>query len=104
MTAPDLSVGRSVIVEMIRLAALEVPGVIRVGRGGPAARAWFAGPPVNVRLRDGQVSVRLWVVARPRVALQPLAGQVRAAVKAAIERLLGLEVGTVTVIVDGVGA
>jgi uncharacterized alkaline shock family protein YloU len=103
MTAPVLAVGRSVIVEMVRLAALEVPGVIRVARGGPALRAWFAGSPVGVRVRDGRVSVRLWVIARPGVALVPLAAQVRSAVTGAIERLLGLEAGMVTVIVDGVG-
>ena len=36
----ELTVGRGVIDEMVRLAAFEVPGVLRVGRGGPAlARA-----------------------------------------------------------------
>lgn len=103
MSGPSLTVGRSVIVEMVRLAALEVPGILRVGRGGSALRAWFAGSPVRIRLREGRVDVRLWVVARPAVALAPVARQVQAAVGAAVERLLGLELGTVTVVVDGVG-
>ena len=30
-----LSVGPGVIRDTVRLAALEVPGVLRVGRGGP---------------------------------------------------------------------
>jgi len=36
--------------------------------------------------------------------LAPLAGQVRTTVAATVERLLGLELGSVTVLVDGVGA
>jgi uncharacterized alkaline shock family protein YloU len=54
-------------------------------------------------VRDGRVDVTVWLVARPRQRLVPLTGQVRAAVGAAVERLLGLEVGAVTVLVDGVG-
>ena len=99
-----LSVGPGVIRETVRLAALEVPGVVRVGRGGPRWRGAIAGSPVRIRVRDGQVHVTLWVVARPRQQLVPLTEQVRAAVGAAVVRLLGLELGGVTVLVDGVGA
>jgi hypothetical protein len=60
-----LSVGRGVIVEMARLAALEVPGVLRVARGGPAWRAFFRGPAVAVRTHGTRVDIRLWVLARP---------------------------------------
>ena len=61
----DLSVGRGVIVEVARLAALEVPDVLRVARRGPPWRAALAGPPVMVRVRADGVSVRLRVIARP---------------------------------------
>jgi uncharacterized alkaline shock family protein YloU len=101
-TEPDpLSVSHSVIVEMVRVAALEVPGVLKVGHGGRLA--WLAGSPVRARVGDGRVSVRVWIVARPGHALGPLAAQVRQAVGATVERLLGLELGDVTVVVDGVG-
>ena len=103
MSGPEVTVGRGVIAELVRLAAFEVPGVARVGRGGPAWRRWLGGPAVSVRIRDERVLVRLWVVARPGQPLQPLAAQVRTTVGATIERLLGLELGTVTVLVDGVG-
>ncbi len=49
------------------------------------------------------VHVRLWIVARPGQALGPLTTQVRSAVAATVERLLGLDLGSVTVLVDGVG-
>jgi uncharacterized alkaline shock family protein YloU len=52
---------------------------------------------------DDRALVRLRIVARPGHALGPLAAQVRTAVAATVERLLGLDLGAVTVIVDGVG-
>jgi uncharacterized alkaline shock family protein YloU len=100
---PELTVGRGVIAELVRLAAFEVPGVARVGRGGPAWRRLVGGPAVSVRIRDERVVVRLWVVARPGHALAPLSEQIRATVAATVERVLGLELGAVTVLVDGVG-
>jgi uncharacterized alkaline shock family protein YloU len=96
-----LTVSHRVIVEMVREAALEVPGVLRVKRGRPLA--WLGGSPVRARIRDGRVFVRVWVIARPGHPLPPLAAQVRQAVGATIERLLGLDLGEVTVVVDGVG-
>jgi len=99
-----LSVGPGVIRDTVRLAALEVPGVLRVGRGGPRWREVLSGNPVRVRIRGGRVHVTVWLVARPRQQLVPLTAQVRAAVAAAVERLLGMELGGVTVLVDGVGA
>jgi uncharacterized alkaline shock family protein YloU len=103
MTGPELTVGRKVIAQLVRLAAFEVPGVARVGLGGPAWRGWLAGPPVSVRVRDERIVVRLRIVARPGHELAPLTAQVRTAVGATVERLLGLDLGAVTVIVDGVG-
>ena len=102
MTA--LSVGPNVIRETVRLAALEVPGVLRVGRGGPRWRDVLGGSPVRVRVKDGRVHVTVWLVARPRQRLVPLTAQGREAVAGAVERLLGMELGGVTVLVDGVGA
>jgi uncharacterized alkaline shock family protein YloU len=103
MDGPELTVGRGVISELVRLAAFEVPGVVRVGRGGPAWRHLIGGPAVSVKIRDERVAVRLWVVARPGQALVPLTAAVRSTVAATVERVLGLELETVTVLVDGVG-
>ena len=97
-----LLVSHSVIVEMVKVGALEVPGVQKVGRSGPLAL--LAGSAVRVRTAEGRVSVRLWIVARPGHPLRELAAQVRGAVGATIERLLGLQLGEVTVVVDGVGS
>lgn len=103
MTGPELTVGPGVIAELVRTAAFEVPGVSRVGHGGPSLRRWIAGPPVRIRITDDRVAVRLRIVVRPGHAIEPLTAQVRTAVAATVERLLGLRLGSVTVIVDGVG-
>ena len=100
--AAPLTVSHSVIVEMVRLAALEVPGVLKVSRGSPLR--FLAGSPVKVEVRDGEVSVRVYLIARPGHELRPLAAQVRAAIAATARRLLGLEPREVTVVVDGVGS
>lgn len=103
MSGPELIVGRGVIAEMVTVAALGHAGVARVGRGGPRWRAALAGPPVSSHVSDGGVRVRLWVVARPGQSLVTLGREVRGAVGAAIERLLGMRLESVTVTVDGVG-
>ena len=107
MSGPELSVGRDVMREMVRLAAFEVPGVLRVSRGGPRWRSILAPAPISVTTSsagsDG-VRVVVTIVARPGHALVPLTRQVRSAVGATVERLLGLRLESVTVTVDGVGS
>ncbi|HYK95924.1 MAG TPA: Asp23/Gls24 family envelope stress response protein [Candidatus Dormibacteraeota bacterium] len=101
--APNLSVGRGVIVEVARLAALEVPDVLSVARRGPRWRAALAGPPIMVRVRTDGVMVRLRVIARPGADLATTGRRVREAVGRAVERLLGLRVTEIDVVIDGVG-
>jgi uncharacterized alkaline shock family protein YloU len=103
MSGENLSVSNAVVAEMIRLAALEVPGVLRVGHAGPPWRRLFSGRSVRARVRDRRVRVRVSIVARPGHTLAPLAADVKSAVAAAVERLLGLEPESVTVVVDGLG-
>jgi uncharacterized alkaline shock family protein YloU len=99
----DLTVSNAVIGEMIRLAALEVPAVQDVRRAGPLWRRLFAGRSIRAHVHRKRVTVRVAVIARPGHPLAPLADQVRTAVGAALERLLGLELDAVTVVIDGVG-
>lgn len=103
MSGPELTVGKDVMREMVRLAAFEVPGVLKVGRGGPAWRTFLGGSPIRVAAASDRVHVDVTIVARPGHALVPLTRQVRSAVGATVERLLGLQLDSVTVTVDGVG-
>jgi uncharacterized alkaline shock family protein YloU len=99
----ELTVGKGVIVEVARLAALEIPEVLQVARRGPPWRAALAGPPVSVRVGTEGVEVQLRIITRPGADLVRAGRQVRDAVGRAVERLLGLEVRSVTVLIDGVG-
>jgi uncharacterized alkaline shock family protein YloU len=103
MSRSCLAVSHPVVREVIRLAAAEAPAVVRVGFARPPWRRLVAAP-VRVRIRDGVIEVRVVVVARPGASLQALSADVRAAVAAAVGRLLGMELGVLTVIIDGVGA
>jgi uncharacterized alkaline shock family protein YloU len=102
--AIELTVGRGVIVEVARLAALEIPEVLQVARRGPPWRAALAGPPISVRVRREGVELELRIIARPGADLVVAGRRVREAVGRAVERLLGLQVRSVTVLVDGVGS
>jgi len=99
----QLTVGRGVIVEVARLAALEAPDVLRVARRGPPWRAALAGSPIIVRVRKDGIELELRVIARPGADLVGMGRHVRNAVGLAVERLLGQRVRSVTVLVDGVG-
>jgi uncharacterized alkaline shock family protein YloU len=99
----ELTVGRAVIAEVVRQTALEIPEVLKVARRGPPWRAALAGPAVTVRVRPEGVELELRIIARPGADLVAAGRNVRNAVGLAVERLLGLQVRSVTVLVDGVG-
>jgi uncharacterized alkaline shock family protein YloU len=56
-----------------------------------------------VRVRPDGVVVRLRIIARPGADLAATGRRVRDAVGRAVERLLGLHVEEVSVLIDGVG-
>jgi uncharacterized alkaline shock family protein YloU len=99
---PDLAVSRGVVVDVVRLAAAECPGVLRVARRG-RWRHLLRGRPIDARVDGGAVRVVVHIVARAGISLPATAETVRETVAAAIARVLGLSVRSVTVVVDGVG-
>ena len=103
-TPIELSVGRGVIVDVVRQAALEIPDVLAVSRRGPRWRAALAGPAIKVHVRPEGVEIDLRVIARPGADIVAAGRHVRDAVGLAVQRLLGLDVRSVTVLVDGVGS
>jgi uncharacterized alkaline shock family protein YloU len=99
----ELTVRRRVIAAIAAAAARAVPGVDRVGRGGPRALAWLAGRPVSARVIEDRVHIRLWLVACQGEPLAELSARARTTIGRAMEQQLGLRLGDVTVFVDGVG-
>lgn len=97
-----LSVRQPVVTALAAAAASEVPGVVSVARGDTMLLRWLSGPAVRTELRDGRIDVHVWLLARRGEALPELARRVRSAVARAVERQMGLRLGEVTAIVDGV--
>lgn len=100
----------NVIAKVAGIAAREVPGVFALGGG--AARALGAlrdainqtdlTQGVSVEVGETQVAVDISIVAEYPMPLQTVADGVRAAVYAAIENLVGMQVTEVNVTVNDV--
>jgi uncharacterized alkaline shock family protein YloU len=88
---------------LARAAAASVPGVVRVGSDTPRLLSAMRRAPVTTWWQDGQVHVHVRVVAAPGRPLGPLVRRVREAVAVAVREQMGLELGEVSVLVDGVG-
>jgi uncharacterized alkaline shock family protein YloU len=104
LSGERLTVRRRVVAAVAASTARAIPGVERLGRGGPRLLAWLAGGPVEARFVDERVRLRLWLVVAASHPIAEVSARVRAAVRAAVEQQLGLDLGEVTVLVDGVGA
>jgi len=85
------------------VAPIELVDELPVARRGPPWRAALAGPPITVRVRKEGVVVRLRIIARPGADLATTGARVRDAVGRAVERMLGMKVLEVSVLIDGVG-
>ncbi|MFI5254753.1 MAG: Asp23/Gls24 family envelope stress response protein [Candidatus Limnocylindrales bacterium] len=97
-----LAVRRQVIAATAEAAARAVPGVVRVGRGGSRLLARLAGRPVVARIAAGRVEIRLWLVVADDESFAEVCARARSGIRLAVERQLGLDLGSVTVFVDGV--
>lgn len=100
----------AVVAKVAGIAAREVPGVFALGGG--AARAFGAirdvmnatdlGQGITVEVGETQVAADVTIVAEYPVALQKVAGDVRAAIVRAIEQIVGMEVTEVNVTINDV--
>lgn len=114
-TNAGINAGRTVIVDGViskvaGMAAREVAGVYALGGG--AARALGAirdainqtdlSQGINVEVGEKQVAVDISIVAEYAMPLQTVADNVRAAIFAAIQNLIGMEVTEVNVTINDV--
>ena len=114
-TTSETSAGKTVInngvvAKIAGIAASEVPGVYALGGG--AARAFGAirdainasdlAQGISVEVGEKQVAVDVTLVADYPVALQEVANRVRAAIVAAVEKLVGMDVTEVNITVNDV--
>ncbi len=102
----SVRIARRVLRTVVERAALGVPGVVYMANGSESwwrrlTRDW---PEHGVGLSLHGVSVRLalYLIAEPGVNLVDVGTAVQEAVGAAVERILGLEVGEINVYIQDV--
>jgi uncharacterized alkaline shock family protein YloU len=102
----SVRIARRVLRTVVERAALGVPGVVHMANGGESwwrrlTRDW---PEHGVGLSLHGVSVRLalYLIAEPGVNLVDVGTAVQEAVGAAVERILGLEIGEINVYIQDV--
>jgi uncharacterized alkaline shock family protein YloU len=108
------SIANSVVQKIASTAAREVPGIYDLGTSGisravgaardrvPGGGQSSARRGVTVEVGERQAAVDLDVIVEYGVAIPELAGDVRASVISAVERMAGLEVVEVNISVDDV--
>ncbi|MCD6519852.1 MAG: Asp23/Gls24 family envelope stress response protein [Anaerolineae bacterium] len=97
-----------VLATVARLAALSVPGVVRVSRDVSGVERWFKGrgdvSGVRIEIIDDAVSVDLYVVAAPDVNLYELGRTIQSQVARAIKDMVGMPVLAVNVHIEDVAS
>lgn len=104
------TIAEGVVAKVAGIAAREVPGVYALGGGGARALGAIRGvinatdltQGVKVEVGETQAAADLTIVVEYPAPIQEVASNVRAAVAAAITRLVGLEVVEVNVEVNDV--
>ena len=103
--AYSLKVSRGVVEAIIRLAALDVPGVVGLGHPRRLVRlpgARNAGSGVQLEVRDGTASIELHLVLARTAAMRDVCSQVQCAVLVAVRDQVGMPVEKVNVVVQDV--
>ena len=102
----SVRIARRVLRTVVERAALGVPGVVHMANGGESwwrrlTRDWPE-HGVGLSLRGVSVRLALYLIAEPGVNLVDVGTAVQEAVGAAVERILGLEIGEINVYIQDV--
>lgn len=95
-----ITVAPEVLRDIVRQAAIQIPGVARLAevRVGP----WALSSGLRLTVVNDQVRIDLALVVRPEVPFREIAQQVQEAVARAIHDLTGLKVAAVNVLIADV--
>jgi uncharacterized alkaline shock family protein YloU len=101
-----ITIAPSVLITIARQATVDVKGVARMGtipidvihllKGNPM------GSGVVLDLKEGRVSLELYVIVKPGVSMRDVSHEAQRSVTRSIEELVGMEVLTVNVHVEDV--
>lgn len=104
----DIRINHSVVASIVRLAALEVPGVAAVGGGfvdGIAEIFSKKGDERGVRVEEdeaGDYQIEIRVILRFGVELAAVATQIQERIAEQVEKMTSKNVSRVNVVIDGV--
>ncbi|MDD3905100.1 MAG: Asp23/Gls24 family envelope stress response protein [Candidatus Omnitrophica bacterium] len=89
------------------VAAMEVRGVCRMGGGTPKAFIdsllnRFSSRGVRISMKDGEISLTVFIVVEYGVDIPRVADEVQENVKRAVEKMAGLVPSEVDIVVEGV--
>jgi uncharacterized alkaline shock family protein YloU len=105
---PDdtVTLAPGVLLTVVRLATLDVAGVIRMGSTPGGVDRLFRRVPaadgVQITVDEGTVTVHLYVVADASVNLREMSVQIQKSVERAIREILGMKVNSVNVHIEDV--
>ncbi len=91
-----------VLATIVRLTALSVEGVSRLGPGGMGKFLARETPGVKVHVEDNQVTVDLYIVAKRDANLLQVGSQVQQRVVEAIRHMVGMDARAVNVYIQDV--
>lgn len=101
-----VTIAPNVLVTIVLKTAASVPGVSRLCERVPGVKQWLGlhtvGPGVEVDVRDGEVSIEVYLIAKRDVDLLQMGRQIQRQVTRAIQDIVGMPVRAVNVHIEDV--
>lgn len=101
-----VTIAPSVLLTIVRLATLDVAGVVRMGSTPGGVDRLFRRVPaadgVQITIEEGTVTGHLYVVADAAANLREMSVQIQKSVERSIREILGMKVGSVNVHIEDV--
>lgn len=101
-----VTIAPGVLLTIVRMATLEVPGVVRMGSTpGGVDRLLRRAPTANgvqISIEDGTVTAHLYIVSEAAADLREMSVQIQKSVARSIRDLLGMKVESVNVHIEDV--
>lgn len=99
-------IARRVLRTVVEQAALAVPGVVRVARVSRGLAELLGRPMphggVGLAVHGNTVAVDVYLITQPDVSMVEVGAGVQEAVGAAVERILGMDVGEINVYIQDI--
>jgi uncharacterized alkaline shock family protein YloU len=107
-TSGSIIIAPEVLTTIVRLVALETPGVVNLsstlpGRMSRVFRGSKSSRGIDVQVEDGAVTVDVYVIAERNAVLLPLGQTLQREISRAISDMVGMPVHAVNVHIDDVG-